>query len=130
VVFGGLGAIFAVFGLRTLQRHLTKVAVTDTEICDRGLGTRVMAWKELERMKLRFYGTRRQQASNSGFMQLSFKGAGRSFTFESSLEGFDYLTWRAAKAARDNGVSLDPASAGNLLAMGLDADGERPAPAP
>jgi len=129
-IFGGLGAVFALFAARTLQRHLTKVAVTETEICDRGFGTRVMAWAELGQMKLRFYGTKRQQAASGGFMQLTFKGAGRAFTFESSLEGFDYLTWRAAKAARDNGVSLDPSSAGNLLAMGLDADGEKPAPEP
>ena len=30
----------------------------------------------------------------------------------------------------ENGVSMDPASAGNLLAMGFDADGEMPPPDP
>ena len=61
-------------------------------------------------------------------MQLTLKGGGTSITFESSLAGFDYITWRASKAARENGLSMDPTSAGNLLAIGLDADGESPPP--
>ena len=61
-------------------------------------------------------------------MQLTLKGGGTSFTLESSLEGFDYIAWRASKAARENGLSMDPTSAGNLLAIGLDADGEMPPP--
>ena len=44
------------------------------------------------------------------------------------MQGFNYIAWRAAKAARDNGVSVDPTSAGNLLALGFDADGEMPPP--
>ena len=44
------------------------------------------------------------------------------------MEGFDYVAWRSAKAARENGISVDPASAGNLLALGVDADGEMPPP--
>ena len=61
-------------------------------------------------------------------MQLTLKGGGRSFTFESSMDGFRYVAWRAAKAMRENGQSVDPTSAGNLLAIGLDADGEKPPP--
>lgn len=128
VVFGGIVAVFAVFAARTLQRQLTAVAITEAEICDRGFGTRIMPWAELRQMTLRFYGTKRQHVNQGGFMQLKFKGAGTSFTFESSLDGFDYLAWRVAKAARDNGIAVDPASAGNLLALGVDADGEKPPP--
>ncbi len=61
-------------------------------------------------------------------MQLTLTGGGTSLTFESSLAGFDYITWRASKAARENGLSMDSTSAGNLLAIGLDADGESPPP--
>jgi hypothetical protein len=49
-------------------------------------------------------------------------------TLESSIGGFEYIAWRAAKAARENGVSLDPTSAGNLLEIGIDADEDKPAP--
>ncbi len=127
-VFGGVIGLFGFFGLRTLQRHMMKVAVTDQAISNAGFGTRALSWDELETVKLRYFGTKRQTSGNGGFMQLTLKGGGTSLTFESSLDGFDYIAWRAAKAARDNGVSLDPMSAGNFLAMGLDTDGEMPPP--
>ena len=84
--------------------------------------------ENLERIKLRYYGTKRQERGRGGFMQLTLKGGGASLACDSGIEGFRYIAWRAAKAARDNGVSVDPASAGNLLALGLDADGEAPPP--
>ncbi len=128
VVFGGVAGLFSLFGFRTLQRQMTRVAVTDAEICSAGLGSRVMSWADLERMKLRYYGTKRQERGQGGFMQLTLKGGGASLACDSSIDGFTYIAWRAAKAARDNGVSVDPASAGNLLALGIDADGETPPP--
>ncbi len=128
VVFGGVTALFAYFAYRTVQRHVTRVAVSDKEIRDTGIGTRVMAWSDLQRIKLRYFGTKRQQRSSGGFMQLNMRGGRTSLTYDWSLDGFDYIAWRAAKALRENGVSMDPASAGNLLIMGLDADGEMPPP--
>ena len=140
-VFGTVVALFGYFGVRTLQRHMLKVAVTDVEICNSGFGTRVIAWNKLQSVKLRYFGTKRHQrggggggsggsggGSGSGFMQLTLKGGGTSLTYESSLEGFDHIAWRATRAARDNGVAVDPTSAGNLLAIGVDADGELPPP--
>ncbi len=128
VVFGSITALFAYFAYRTVQRHMTRVAVTDKEIRDTGFGTRVMAWSNLRRIKLRYFGTKRQQRSSSGFMQLSMRDGRTSLTYDWSLDGFDYIAWRAARALRENGVSMDPASAGNLLTMGFDADGEMPPP--
>lgn len=125
---GGVAGLFSFFGYRTIQRHMTRVAVTDAEICNAALGTSVMSWSDLERLKLRYYGTRRQDQGRGGFMQLTLKGAGASLTYESSMQGFNYIAWRAAKAARENGISLDPTSAGNLLALGLDADRDTPPP--
>jgi hypothetical protein len=45
---------------------------------------------------------------------------------KSSIEGFEEIARRAARAARENGVSLDPSSAGNLLDLGIDIDAEQP----
>jgi hypothetical protein len=128
VVFGGLAGLFSFFGFRTVQRQITRIAGTDVEICNAGFGSSVLYWSDLERMKLRYYGTKRQERGQGGFMQLTLRGGGKSLTCDSSIEGFQYIAWRAAKAARENGVSVDPASAGNLLALGLDADGEAPPP--
>lgn len=130
VVFGGLSALFGVFGLRTVKRHVTEVAVGEAGIRAQGLGTAAVPWPELEALKLRYYGTRRQRTrgEGEGFMQLTLRGGGTSLTLESSVEGFEYIAWRAAKAARDKGLSLDPTSAGNLLDIGIDADAEQPPP--
>jgi hypothetical protein len=127
-IFGSWSALFGYFAFRTVQRNVTRVAVTDTEICDVGLRTRVMAWADLQWLKLRYFGTKRQERSKGGFMQLKLKGGGRSLTYDSGMEGFDYVAWRAAKAIRDNGFSMDPTSAGNLLSLGVDADRESPPP--
>jgi hypothetical protein len=128
VIFGSVAGVFSLFGLRTVQRHVTKVAVTDAEVCNVGFRTCALCWGDLGQIKLRYYGTKRQERGEGGFMQLTLKGGGQSLTYDSGLEGFKYIAWRAAKAARDNDVSVDPASAGNLLALGLDADGEAPPP--
>lgn len=131
VVFGGLTALFLAFGLRTLHRHVLRVALTRDELCGSagGFGTRVLPWSELERLKLRYYGVRRRQQRDggSGFMQLTLVGGGASFRVESSIDGFEHIASRAARAARENGIRLDPTSAGNLLDLGIDADAE-PAP--
>jgi len=129
-VFGGLSAIFGVFGYRTMRRHVTKISIGDDAITSQGLGDIVLPWQDLEILKLRYYGSRRQRArgEGEGFMQLTLRGGGASLTLESSVEGFEYIAWRAAKAARDNAVALDQTSAGNLLDIGIDAHGEQPPP--
>ena len=134
MVFALLGLFFSFFLLRTFQRQVTKVALSEEEIARADFWTRAITWAGLERVKLRYFGTRRERRMDGdgmpagGFMQLTLKGDGRSMTFESNLEGFEMIAWRAARAARENGVSIDPTSAGNLLAIGVDADGEGPPP--
>ena len=130
VIFGGLTALFGGFAYRTLRRHLLRVALTAEAIHGSGLGTREVPWGKLDLVKLRYFGTRRQRQreTGGGFMQLTLEGAGASLTLESSIEGFEYIAWRATKAARENGVGLDPTSAGNLLELGIDADEDGPPP--
>lgn len=128
VVFGGVAGLFSLFGFRTVQRQVTRVSVTEAEIRSADFRARVMPWTDLEQMKLRYYGTKRQERGQGGFMQLTLRGGGRSLTYDSGIEGFKYIAWRAAKAARENGVSLDPTSAGNLLQLGIDADHDAPPP--
>ncbi len=129
IVFGGLTVIFLLFGLRTLQRHLTQITLDQDGILRRDLVSQTLRWQDLEYLRLRYFGTHRQQRGGSGgFMQLSLRGQGRRMKIESDLEGFEDVTRLAAAAARTNGVSLDPASAGNLLAMGIDPDFEETAP--
>jgi hypothetical protein len=123
-IFGSLAGLFTVFCLRTLHRHSLKVAVTDEAIACRGVVTKVIAWRDLTGVKLRYFGSRRSQRrpAGSGFMQLTLTGGGTGMTFESSLEGFDWLAGRAAAALRAGGRPLDPATASNLIDLGIDPD--------
>lgn len=125
IIFGGIALLFAVFGLRTVLRQRLEVALTDQEIACRGLGTRVLPWDELEALKLRYFGARRGKRSvfGSGFMELKLTGAGTAITFESSLDGFKQIAERAAQAGRQNGLEIDPASASNLIELGIDPQG-------
>jgi hypothetical protein len=134
IIFGAVALLFGTFLLRTIQRSVTKVALSEEEIARADFMTKVIPWDSLERLKLRYFGTRRERRQegggrpSGGFWQLTLSGAGGRMVFESNLEGFDMIAWRAARAARENGVSIDPTSAGNLLALGVDADGEGPPP--
>jgi hypothetical protein len=122
VLVGGFTLLFAVFGLRTLHRQFLRVAVTETEIACRGARVVILPWAEIDSVQLRYFGSRRSKwrPLGSGFMQLSLKGAGRTMTFESSLEGFDWLAGRAAQALSARGRTLDPASTSNLIELGID----------
>lgn len=128
LIFGSVAGLCSFFGYRTIQRHVTRVAVSDAGLCDAGFGTRIMPWEDLQALKLRYYGTKRQDRGQGGFMQLTLRGVTNSFTYESSMRGFNYIAWRAAKALRANGNPVDPTSAGNLLALGVDADSDTPPP--
>ena len=121
-IFGSLAALFAVFGLRTLHRHSLRIAVTDEAIACRGAVTKLIPWNQLAAMKLRYFGSRRStwRPLGGGFMQLTLKGPAAAMTFESSIEGFDWLAGRAAAAMRARGLALDPATVSNLIELGID----------
>lgn len=127
-LFGAVALLFAVFGLRTLHRQFLRVAVTEAEIACRGARVQVLTWSELESVRLRYFGSRRNKwrPAGSGFMQLTLKGAGTSMTFESSIEGFDWLAGRAAQALRAQGRELDTTSASNLIELGVDPGADPP----
>ncbi len=124
LIFGGLSLIFLLFGLRTAQRHLTQLTLDGEGIFRRDLFSQTLLWRDLQHMRLRYFGTQRQHKGGSGFMQLTLKGHGRPMKIESDIEGFEYIARQAAEAAKSNGISLDAASAGNLLAIGIDPDFE------
>jgi hypothetical protein len=116
-VLGGFAAIFAIFGLRTVLRHGTRLEMTDTELRAQGAWRRTIAWAELDRMKLAYYSTRRDR--RSGWMQLEL-GAGRTrVRLDSRIAGFDQLVCRAAEVAVWRGVALNDATHANLESLGV-----------
>lgn len=130
-IFGSVTAIFGYFGFRTMERQLLEVAVTPEGIYTKSLKHKEIPWQDLQVLKLRFFGTRRQvKNSSGGFMQLTLNGSRDKMQFESSIEGFSDIAWHAARALRQNNQSVDPTTAGNLLTLGVHPDEDTPRPVP
>ncbi|WP_051341357.1 hypothetical protein [Azospirillum halopraeferens] len=120
VPLAACAVLFALFAARTAQRHLTRVTVDAAGVrADGPLGAAVR-WDELRRLRLRFYSTRRDRSQ--GWMQMTLAGDSGRVKLESTLDGFDAIAARAAAAARRNGLTLDPATVDNLLALGIDPE--------
>jgi hypothetical protein len=116
-VLGSFAAIFALFGVRTVLRHGTRLAMSDTELRTEGIRRRTIAWAELDRMKLAYYSTRRDR--KAGWMQLDLGAGGARVRLDSRIEGFDQLVRRAAEAAGARGLALSDATLANLEALGI-----------
>lgn len=129
ILFGAITALFLYFGRCTLNKQLQRVAIGDDGLWVRGMDERILPWQELESVTLRFFGSRRQhrklkagEEMTGGFMELTLKSAGTRVTFDTALEGFTLVAWRAVRAARARQLELDRPTAGNLLDIGIDPD--------
>lgn len=138
-VVGAFAALFAVFGLRTVQRHLTRLALSETAL--RVLGPRgtEIPWAALDAMKLSYYAVRRDgsryavnrdrtrhavhrdntRSDGAGWMQLVLRAGRAKLSLDSRIEGFTALVARAAEAAAARHLALAPATLANLQALGV-----------
>lgn len=122
LILGALMAVFVVFGLRTLVRQLSVYEVGDDGIARNGwsilgAGRVSLPWREVDRVKLAFYSTRRDRAH--GWMHLKISGGNHRLGIDSIIEGFDDIAARSANAAASNGVRLSEATVRNFAALGL-----------
>jgi len=126
-ILGLVGAIFTVFGLRTLNRQMTTVELSREGIRTVGPLARQVAWNDLNGMKLAFYSTRRRTenrmdfAASKGWMELTLKGSGTTVSCDSSLDGFDAVVDVAFQAALQRNLHLNETTLANLDAMGFQA---------
>lgn len=127
-VFGAVLLLFGGYGARTVHQTVFGVDVDSVGVSARRLRRRRVAWAEITGVKLRYYGGRKAQREDDptqrGFHQLTLRTAHGRMTLESNLESFAYVVWRAARAAWAAGIGLDPITAENMLALGVDPDGE------
>jgi len=127
LIFGALMAVFLVFGLRTFVRQLNVYEVGEDGIARTGwaqngwsilgAGRVSLPWREVERVKLAFYSTRRDRSK--GWMHLKISGGSTRLGIDSIIEGFDDIAARSANAAASNGVELSDATLRNFAALGL-----------
>ncbi len=112
-----LALLFGGFALMTWVKQRTTVRINPTGIvADGPLGRRI-DWSRLERLALRFYSTRKERAH--GWMQLKLSGGGATITIDSNLDRFSLVAARAARAAAENALALDPTTLANLEALGV-----------
>jgi hypothetical protein len=119
-VLAAMALLFALFALRTAARHVGPVTCDERAVTIGGPLGGAVPWDDVTMVGLAFFATRRDR--RRGWMQLKLKGRrGRAVTIDSTIENFDAIVDRAAKAARANGVALGDTTRANLEAMGLDA---------
>ena len=124
-----VGALFVVFGLRTLLRHLTVYELSPEGMRARGPLGATVSWKDLTAVNLAYFQTRPRRKiiarSPGGWMELTLREGRRTIRIDSSLEGFDDVVGEAARVARERGLTLNPVTLANLAAMGfVHASGE------
>lgn len=119
-VFGGLTLLFLLFTIRTVRRQIVRVEVSDDAITMAPPRRGPLAWRDIVRIELRYFSTRRNR--KDGWVTLRMTGPGGRIVIDSDLDGFEWITRRAAAAARGNGIELSDTTRANFLALGLGAD--------
>lgn len=125
-ILSGLGALFLLFGFRTVLRHLTRLEVSDQGIRITGYVGRAVRWQDLDDMSLRYYTTRRDKSG--GWMLLNIKGKGSVVTLDSTLDGFDDILRHSVDVARANHVDLEVGTLTNLASLGINVAPDTQAP--
>jgi hypothetical protein len=118
-ILGALAILFALFGMRTALRHLTRIEVTETGLSATGPVRAEIPWGELDRIRLDYYSTRRDR--RSGWMQLDLRAGRAAIRIDSRIDQFRELVERAMHAAALRGLDLNAATAANLEALAIHA---------
>jgi hypothetical protein len=120
VICGGLTVLFLLFTMRTIVRQYTRIEMTDDGIVRSELRQTALRWSDLDRVKLRYYSTRRNRSR--GWMTLKLGTGWTAISVDSTIDGFDAIAGRAARAITDNVIDVDEVTLANLAALGLTAD--------
>jgi hypothetical protein len=109
-----LVALFLVFLAQTRQRQRSRVRLSAGGLALVAGAERRLAWRDLAALRLRWFGSRRL---GKGWLELELRGGGEHLVVTSALERFDAVVAAAVRAARDNGLPLEPSTRANLEAL-------------
>ncbi len=115
-VLACLMVLFVAFAVQNLLQHRNRVEMTETTLVMRPTGTRI-DWQGLTRLRLAWFTVRR--GGSKGWMELELRAGRSRVRIDSRLDGFDEVVHRAAEAARERGLDLDPVTLANLRTLGL-----------
>jgi hypothetical protein len=119
VIFGGLTLLFLLFTMRTVARQYTRIEMTDDAITSGGTRRLTLRWSDLDRVKLRYYSTRRNRSG--GWMTLRLARGWTAISVDSNIAGFDAIAARAARTLVESHATADDVTLANLAALGLTA---------
>lgn len=116
-VLGGLSLLFLTFAGRTALRHSTTIELDAEGVAARGPLGASLRWDEVERVKLRYFSTRKDR--EKGWMQLAIHGRRRIIRIDSTLDGFREVVEASARSTRERGLAFDPPTLANFKALGV-----------
>ena len=106
--------LFAGFLLQTWRRQRSRILLAEGGLAVTGTGERHLAWRDLDALRLRWFGSRSQ---GRGWLELELQGGGVKVVVTSALERFDELVADAVQAANDRGLPLEPSTRANVQAL-------------
>jgi hypothetical protein len=106
--------LFIGFLLQTWRRQHSRVVLAPTGVAVIRGEERELAWRDLDRLRLRWFGSRRQ---GRGWLELELRGGGVRLVMTSALDRFDDVVAEAVHAANDRGLPLEPATRANVEAL-------------
>jgi len=116
-ILGGLAALFAIFGIRTGLRQVSKIHATPEDVRNVGPLGAVIPWSGLDMLELKYFSTQRNR--KDGWMQLKLRGVGKVITVDSNISDFEQLATLCAAQAIDRDIALDEYSRANLQSLGI-----------
>ncbi|MGE3293351.1 MAG: hypothetical protein AB7I59_24255 [Geminicoccaceae bacterium] len=109
-----LSCMFVLFLWQTWRRQHSRLRLDRTGIALVGHDVRKVTWRELDGLRLRWFGTRRH---GRGWLELELRGGGTRLVVTSALERFDLVVADAVQAANDRGLPLEPTTRANVEAL-------------
>jgi hypothetical protein len=133
----GLAVLFLVWLANTALRHMSRIRFDEEGLHCLPWPKKTIAWSSLDRMELRYYSTKRRsrkdaerdrdgaaqgKRANNGWMTLTLKSGKDKIDIESTLPHFADVVARAAYAAKQANLPLDPVTLHNMDAIGVKVD--------
>ena len=106
------------------SRSSSRLELTEGVLRASGLLCTSISLRELDRLKLTYYSTRRD--GRDGWMQLELRSRSSTLRLDSRVEGFTTLVEASARAAEARRLSLNTATLANLRALRIQLGPHEP----
>ena len=115
---GIVGLFFFMYFGQQLSRRYLSLRLDETGLIHELPGFRkAIRWSELSDLRLNFYPS--SKGASQGTLVLILKNSASRIKLDSSLDHFPTVLSRAAQAAREGGITLDPTTEENFGSLGL-----------